>query len=152
MRNLRATTLALAVTALVSQTACLADTYQAGVNKTQPSKVKTFFQQHEGVRKATIGAGVGTATGAVAGLVSGKGLIRGAAIGAGTGATVGAVGASQTMKRHPVVKDTLQGGLTAAGLTWSASKGRGTGKNIVKGAAVGSALGLGVGLLKDKLK
>ena len=157
MRNLRQVTLA-ALIALIGNTSqaafipAQADTLTEGVSKGQPSKVKTYFQNHQNVRKATIGAGVGTAAGAVAGLVSGKGLVRGAAIGAGTGATVGLVNSSKIMSKHPVVKDVASGTLTAAGLTWSASKGRGQTKNIAKGAAVGAALGLGVGLLKDKLQ
>ena len=66
-----------------------AQTYSASVTKAQPSKTKQFFQKHDTVRKATIGAGVGTAAGAVTGLVAGKGMVRGAAIGAGTGAAIG---------------------------------------------------------------
>jgi hypothetical protein len=156
MSNLRQVA-SIALTAITMQAAALtpalADTLQAGVSKgTSQSKVKTFFQNHEKVRQATIGAGVGTAAGAVTGLVSGKGLVRGAAIGAGTGATVGLVNSSKIMSKHPVVKDVANGTITAAGLTWSASKGRGQTKNVAKGAAVGAALGLGMGLLKDKLR
>lgn len=155
MKTLQSATLAIALSLVSSQILTLpatADTIQAGVQRTQPGKVKTYFQNHDAVRKATIGAGVGTAAGAVTGLVSGKGLVRGAAIGAGTGASVGLVNSSKIMSRHPIAKDLANGTLTGAGLAWSASKGHGEGKTVAKGAAVGAALGLGVGLLKDKLK
>ncbi|MFA6208928.1 MAG: hypothetical protein WCT03_23885 [Candidatus Obscuribacterales bacterium] len=129
-----------------------AQTYSASVTKAQPSKTKQFFQKHEAVRKATIGAGVGTAAGAVTGLVSGKGLVRGAAIGAGTGATVGVINANKTMAKHPIMRDMATGTAAATGITMAATRGRGGAKTTLKGAAVGAALGLGVGLFRDKLK
>lgn len=74
-----------------------AQSYSATVTKAQPSKTKQFFQKHDTVRKATIGAGVGTAAGAVTGLVAGKGMVRGAAIGAGTGAAVGVINGNKNI-------------------------------------------------------
>lgn len=135
---------------LIAPAPAMADTLQAQVSKSHPGKVKTFFQNHEGARKATIGAGMGTAAGAVTGLVSGKGIVRGAAIGAGTGAGVGLINSSKIMAKHPIMKDVAEGTVAATGLAWSGT--RGGGKNLAKGAAVGAALGLGFGLFKDKLK
>lgn len=128
-----------------------ADTYSTGVTK-NTSKTKQFFQKHDAVRKATIGAGVGTAAGAVTGLISGKGMVRGAAIGAGTGATVGVINSSKVMARHPIMKDVATGTATAAGLAMTAVKGHGSTKKTMEGAAIGAGLGLAAGLLKDKLK
>lgn len=157
-RTHRQAALAIALSLLSGQalglgcSSAYAQSYQASVSKQQPGKVKTFFQQHDGVRKATIGAGVGTAAGAVTGLISGKGMVRGAAIGAGTGATVGVVNSSKTLAKHPIMRDTVTGTVAGTGLAWSASKGRGTGKRTMTGAALGGTLGLGAGLLKDKLR
>src|SRR4030095_958885 len=81
---------------------------------TQTSGTKQFFQEHPKVRSAAIGAGVGTAAGAVTGLVTGKGVVRGAAIGAGAGAGVGLIRSSNTLNRHPIIKDVATG--TAVGL------------------------------------
>jgi len=108
---------------------------------------RTFWQKHPKVRAATIGGGVGAGVGAATGLISGRGIVRGAAIGAGTGAGVGLVRASNTMKRHPIVRDTATGGLIGMGIGGAASRNRGW----LKGAAVGSAVGLGWGLLKNGL-
>ncbi len=108
---------------------------------------RTFWQKHPKVKAATIGAGVGAGAGAVTGLISGRGIVRGAAIGAGTGAGVGLVRSSNTMKRHPIVRDIATGGLVGLGIGGAASRHRGW----VKGAAVGSAVGLGWGLLKNGL-
>jgi hypothetical protein len=108
---------------------------------------RTFWQKHPKVKAATVGAGVGAGAGAVTGLISGRGIVRGAAIGAGTGAGVGLVRSSNTMKRHPIVRDVATGGLVGLGIGGAASRNRGW----VKGAAVGSAVGLGWGLLKNGL-
>lgn len=108
---------------------------------------RTFWQKHPKVKAATIGAGVGAGAGAVTGLISGRGIVRGAAIGAGTGAGVGLVRSSKTMKRHPIVRDVATGGLIGLGIGGAASRHRGW----LKGAAVGSAVGLGWGLLKNGL-
>lgn len=108
---------------------------------------RTFWQKHPKVKAATIGAGVGLGAGAVTGLVSGRGIVRGAAIGAGTGAGVGLVRSSNTLKRHPVVREVATGGLVGMGIGGAASRNRGW----LKGAAVGSAVGLGWGLLKNGL-
>jgi hypothetical protein len=154
-RNLNTAILALGFIAgqsLFGIQAASADTYQASVTKQHPGKVKTFFQKHDAVRKATIGAGVGTAAGAVTGLISGKGMVKGAVIGAGTGATVGAINSSKILAKHPIMRDMATGATAGTGLALSASKGRGTGKRALTGAALGTALGMGAGLLKDKLK
>lgn len=106
---------------------------------------RTYFQRHPKVKAATIGAGVGAGAGALTGLVTGRGIIRGGAIGAGTGAGVGLVRSSTTMKRHPIIRDVATGTLVGGGLGWAGSRRRGT---IAKGAGVGAAIGLGVGLFK----
>ncbi len=106
---------------------------------------RTYFQRHPKVKAATIGAGVGAGAGALTGLVTGRGVLRGGAIGAGTGAGVGLVRSSQTMKRHPIIRDVATGTLVGGGLGWAGSRRRGT---IAKTAGVGAALGLGVGLFK----
>lgn len=106
---------------------------------------RTYFQRHPKVKAATVGAGVGAAAGAVTGLVTGRGVLRGGAIGAGTGAGVGLVRSSTTMKRHPIIRDVATGTLVGGGLGWAGSRRRGT---IAKGAGVGAAVGLGVGLFK----
>jgi hypothetical protein len=107
---------------------------------------RTYWQRHPMQKGAAIGGGVGAAGGAIAGLISGRGLLRGAAIGAGTGAGVGVVRTSQTMKRHPVVRDTATGGLVGLGLGWASSR---RGSTIGKTAGVGAAGGFGYALLKD---
>jgi hypothetical protein len=111
---------------------------------------KTYFQQHPKVRAALIGAGVGTAAGAVTGLITHKGVFRGAAIGAGAGAGVGLIRSSQTMQRHPIVKDLATGAVAGLGLGMASSHH--LGGKVGKLTAVGAAVGLGVGVLKDKLK
>jgi hypothetical protein len=107
---------------------------------------RTYWQRHPMQKGAAIGGGVGAAGGAIAGLISGRGILRGAAIGAGTGAGVGVVRTSETMKRHPVVRDTATGGLAGLGLGWASSR---RGSTIGKTAGVGAAGGFGYALLKD---
>jgi len=107
---------------------------------------KTYFQQHPKVKAATVGAGVGAGAGALTGLITHRGVVRGAAIGAGTGAGVGLVHSSETMKRHPIVKDVAEGTLVGTGLGWAGSR---HGKTVAKTAGVGAAIGLGAGLLKN---
>jgi hypothetical protein len=109
---------------------------------------RTFWQRHPKVKAATIGAGVGAAGGAVVGLISGRGIVRGAAIGAGSGAGVGLVRSSNTLKRHPIVRDTATGSLVGLGIGGAASRHKGW----LKGAGVGAAVGLGYGLLKNGLQ
>ena len=109
---------------------------------------KSYWQKHPKVKSATVGAGVGAGVGAVTGLVSKKGVLRGSAIGAGTGAGVGLIQSSKTMKRHPIVKDVLQGTVAGAGLGLAAKK-RGKYKTAGKVAATGAAVGLGIGVLKN---
>jgi len=156
-KTFKHSTLAVALSLVSTQAGLLlnlsqpanADTYQAGISH-RTSQAKTYFQTHPKVKKAAIGAGVGTATGAAVGLISGKGVLRGAAIGAGTGATVGAVSGSQTLKRHPYMKDMAIGTLGGAGLSLAMNKGHGKGKRVVEGAALGAAVGLGAGFLKKE--
>jgi len=110
---------------------------------------RTFFQRHPKVKAATIGAGVGTAAGAVTGLVSGRGVVRGGVIGAGTGAGVGLVRSSNTLKRHPIMRDVSTGTLVGLGLGAASSR---RSKRAWQGAGVGAAAGLGWGLLKHGLR
>ncbi|MBY0357815.1 MAG: glycine zipper family protein [Candidatus Obscuribacterales bacterium] len=110
---------------------------------------RTFFQRHPKVKAATVGAGVGTAAGAVTGLISGRGVVRGAAIGAGTGAGVGLVRSSNTMKRHPIVKNVTTGTLVGLGVGAAASRGH---RRALQGAGIGAAVGLGASLLKGDLR
>lgn len=107
-----------------------------------------FFTRHPKVKAATVGAGVGAGAGALTGLVTHRGVARGAAIGAGAGAGVGLVQSSDTMKRHPIIKDVAEGTIVGGGLGLAGGRRHGT---AVKTAGVGAALGLGVGLLKNKL-
>ncbi len=155
--QIRKATLALALSVISLPSSILvapvqAQTYSASVSKAQPSKTKQFFRKHEVVRKATIGAGVGTAAGAVTGLIAGKGMVRGAALGAGTGAAVGVINGNKTMARHPIIRDMATGTAVATGITMAATRGRGSASKTVKGAALGAALGLGAGLFRDKLR
>ena len=106
---------------------------------------RTYFQKHPKVKSAVVGAGVGAGVGAATGLIARRGVLRGAAIGAGTGAGVGLVRSSDTMKRHPIVKNTATGAL--AGLGLGAAAGR-RGSTKWKSAGVGTAIGLGYGLFK----
>lgn len=115
----------------------------------QTSATKRYFNAHPKVKSATIGAGTGAAVGAVGGLVTGKGVLRGAAVGAGAGTGVGLLQSSETMKRHPVVKDIAQGTLVGAGLGLATNRGHGTAKKTTQTAVAGAAVGLGVGLLKN---
>ncbi len=109
----------------------------------------TYFQRHPKVKKATVGAGLGMGVGAVTGLVTRTGVVRGGAIGAGTGAGVGLLQGSETMQRHPIMKDLAQGTLVGAGLGLASHKGRGKGKKTTQSAVAGGAVGLGIGLLKN---
>lgn len=110
---------------------------------------RTFFQRHPKVKAATVGAGVGAAAGAVTGLISGRGVVRGGLIGAGTGAGVGLVRSSDTLKRHPIVRDVATGGLVGLGFGAAASR---RSKRAWQGLGVGSAAGLAYGLLKNGLR
>lgn len=110
---------------------------------------KKFFAEHPKVKSATVGAGVGAGVGAVTGLITHKGVLRGGAVGASTGAGVGLLQSSDTMKRHPIVKDLAQGTLVGAGIGLAAHSGHGTGKKTTQAAIAGAAVGLGAGLLKN---
>lgn len=104
----------------------------------------TYFQAHPKVRAAAMGAGVGTAAGAVTGLVTGRGVLRGAVIGAGTGAGVGLIRSSNTLRRHPIVRDLATGSAVGWGLGYAGGAHHGT---AARATAVGAAVGLGTGLL-----
>ena len=119
---------------------------------TQKSATKRYFEAHPKVRSAAVGAGVGVAAGAVTGLVTGKGVGRGALVGAGAGAGVGAINASDTLKKHPIMKDVATGTVAGLGLGLASSRGFGKAKKVGQLSAVGAAVGLGAGLFKDKLK
>jgi hypothetical protein len=115
----------------------------------QTSATKKFFYEHPKVKGATIGAGAGAGVGAVTGLLTGRGVLRGAALGAGTGAGVGLIQTSNTMKRHPIMKDIAQGTLVGTGVGLAANRGYGTGRRTTQTAVAGAAVGLGIGLLKE---
>lgn len=128
-----------------------AQSLSGAVNRSQVGATQRFFDNHPKVRSTTISTGVGTAAGALTGLISGKGVFRGAAIGAGTGAGVGIVGNSETLKRHPIVRDTAVGTISGAGIALSSTK-RGKLRNMGKGAGVGAAMGMALGLLRTGLR
>lgn len=119
------------------------------VQKVYVKDNRSYWQRHPKVKSAAVGAGVGTAAGAVTGLISGKGVLRGSAIGAGTGAGVGLIRSSDTMKKHPIIKDVSTGALVGLGLGAAASKEK---KRAFQGTGVGAAVGLGYSLFKGKLK
>ncbi|OPZ90829.1 MAG: hypothetical protein BWY75_00559 [bacterium ADurb.Bin425] len=123
--------------------------YKPVIQKVYVQDNRTYWQKHPKVRATALGAGVGTAAGAVTGLVSGRGVVRGGLIGAGTGAGVGLVRSSETMKRHPIVRDVASGTLVGLGLSAAATRGR---KRLWQGTGVGAAVGLGYGLLKNGLR
>lgn len=123
--------------------------YKPIIQKVYVQDNRTYWQKHPKVRATALGAGVGTAAGAVTGLVSGRGVVRGGLIGAGTGAGVGLVRSSETMKRHPIVRDVASGTLVGLGLSAAATRGR---KRLWQGTGVGAAVGLGYGLLKNGLR
>jgi hypothetical protein len=131
----------------LAQTKTLSGTASRSTAST--SATKQYFNNHPKVKSATIGAGVGAGVGAVGGLVTGKGVLRGAALGAGTGTGVGLIQSSETMKRHPVMKDIAQGTLVGAGLGLATHRGHGTAKKTTQTAVAGAAVGLGVGLWKS---
>lgn len=106
---------------------------------------RTYFQRHPRVKSAVVGAGIGAGAGAVTGLISRRGVLRGAAIGAGTGAGVGLVRSTSTMKRHPIVNDTVTGAAVGFGLGAAGSR---RGRTMAKSAAIGGAIGLGYSLFK----
>ena len=106
---------------------------------------RTYFQKHPKVKATVIGAGVGAAGGAVVGLVSHRGIFRGAAIGAGVGAGTGLIRSSDTLKRHPVIRDVATGTAVGLGLGWAASR---RGSTVGKAGALGALGGLGYSFLK----
>ncbi|MBS1998152.1 MAG: hypothetical protein JSS86_17635 [Cyanobacteria bacterium SZAS LIN-2] len=107
---------------------------------------RTFFQRHPKVKAASIGAGVGAGAGALTGLVTGNGVVRGALIGGGAGAGVGLVRSSDTLKRHPIVRDVATGSLVGLGLGAAGSRGH---RRALQATGVGAAIGLGVGMFKN---
>jgi len=106
---------------------------------------RTFFQRHPKVKAASIGAGVGAGAGALTGLVTGNGVVRGALIGGGAGAGVGLVRSSNTLKRHPIMRDVATGSLVGLGLGAAGSRGH---RRALQATGVGAAIGLGVGMFK----
>ena len=148
-----ATAMAAVVAGLFTLTPVQAQTKylngSASKSTANTSATKRYFNAHPKVKSATIGAGVGAGVGAVGGLVTGRGVLRGAAVGAGTGTGVGLLQSSQTMKRHPVMKDVAQGTLVGAGLGLATHRGHGTAKKTTQTAVAGAAVGLGIGLLKN---
>lgn len=105
---------------------------------------RSFWQRHPMAKSAAIGAGVGAGVGAATGLISGRSVLRGAAIGAGAGAGVGVIRSSRTLRRHPIIRDVATGTVTGLGIGWAAGRHHSAGK----GALIGAAAGLGVGLLR----
>lgn len=92
------------------------------------------------LKGSLVGAGVGTG----AALLTDKPVAKTAVLGAGIGAGTQAVRYSKTLRRHPVVKTAAYGGLIGAGANHLIRNG-----SIGKGALWGSAIGAGVGVLKD---
>jgi hypothetical protein len=135
--------------ALAYDTALQGTAHQNHAYKKTCNQTATYWQKHPKVKSAAVGAGVGTAAGALTGLVTHKGVMRGAVIGAGAGAGVGLIHESQTMKRHPIVKDVAEGTAVATALGLAAHRGPHEGKHALQLGAVGGAAGLGVGLLKN---
>lgn len=119
-------------------------TYQPPAYQPQPISFHDYISTHPKLRSATIGAGVGTAAGAVTGLLTGRGLLRGAVIGAGAGAGTGLVRSSETMYRHPIVKNIATGTLVGLGLGLAGGRYQGT---AARTAGVGAAGGMATGLL-----
>jgi hypothetical protein len=126
---------------------------------------RQYFGPAKKVEDAAIGAGLGAAAGAAAGGLSGQSALKGGLVGAGTGAGIGLVKSSATLYNHPILKKTLYGTAIGTGLgfatTGSPKDENGTAisqngetpqdnkKKIEKEAAIGGALGLGMGLLTN---
>jgi hypothetical protein len=122
--------------------------YQQPVLKPQPITFHDYISTHPKMRSATIGAGVGTAAGAVTGLLTGRGVLRGAVIGAGAGAGTGLIRSSETMYRHPIVKNVATGSLVGLGLGLAGGRVPGT---AARTTGVGAAGGLATALLMHGL-
>jgi hypothetical protein len=118
--------------------------YKTRVHYAHP--VHHYFAAHPKVKAAAIGAGVGLGAGALTGLLTHRGVARGALIGAGTGAGVGLIRTSRIMRAHPIVRDLATGGAIGLSLGWA-----GTRNGAGAGLLVGSALGLGAGVLRHRL-
>jgi len=145
-----ATALLLVVSFFSAQLALPASAYSTsyyGTRVRYAHPVHHYFATHPKVKAATIGAGVGAGAGALTGLLTHTGVMRGAMIGAGTGAGVGLIRSSRIMQRHPVMRDVATGGAVGLGLGWAGSRYGGAGTGVL----VGSAVGLGVGLLRHGL-
>ncbi len=119
-------------------------TYQPAPYQQQPITFHDYISTHPKMKAATIGAGVGTAAGAVTGLLTGRGVLRGAVIGAGAGAGTGLIRSSETMYRHPIVKNIATGSLVGLGLGLAGGRVPGT---AVRTTGVGAATGMATGLL-----
>ncbi|MGE0201815.1 MAG: hypothetical protein AB7P76_12730 [Candidatus Melainabacteria bacterium] len=100
------------------------------------SKTKTV------VRQAAIGAGIGALGGALTERTS---IGRGLGVGALTGAGTGLIETSDSMQRHPLVKNTLQGAVIGTG-TSVARRG-----DTARGAVIGAGAGAGWHLLRNYL-
>lgn len=91
------------------------------------------------IKGSVIGAGIGAGTGL---LLDGN-VGRNALIGAGLGAGTQALRYSSTMRRHPIAKTAGYGALTGVGVSALTRHG-----GLGTGAAVGGALGAGLGVLQ----
>lgn len=87
-----------------------------------------------------IGAGIGAASG----FVFDRPIARSAVLGAGIGAGVQAVRYSSTMRRHPIARTAAYGAMAGAGVNALRRDA-----SPLKGALWGTAIGAGVGVLKD---
>jgi hypothetical protein len=120
------------------------NSYQPPAYQPQSISFHDYISSHPKMKAATIGAGVGTAAGAVTGLITGRGILRGAVIGAGAGAGTGLIRSSETMYRHPIVKNVATGSLVGLGLGLAGGRYSGT---AARTTGVGAATGLATGLL-----
>lgn len=151
-RGIAGAVASIAMASTLSGSPAMAQNYYNGYVHHYPTttmRVRHYMYQHPKVKSAAVGAAVGTAGGAVAGLLSGRGVGRGALIGAGTGAGIGLIRSSYILYRHPIARTVATG--TAAGLGLGLAAGHGHDAGL-KGAAVGGAIGLGLGTLGTILR
>lgn len=91
------------------------------------------------LKQSAIGAGAG----AILGGVSRDGsALKGAGIGALSGAGSGMLDNSDSLRSRPIVKDALKGAAIGAGASGA------TGNSLLKGGALGGAVGAGWGWLR----
>ena len=110
---------------------------------------RSFWARHPMVKSVTIGAGVGAGAGALTGLVTHRGIFRGAAIGAGAGAGFGAIHASQTLRRHPYIRNGAEGAVAGLGLGLAAGR---RGGGVAAATGIGGALGLGYRFYRNNMR